>query len=312
MSRSPSLLQGIYLPVAYLMQRRSEMAYEAIYDDIEAEMPNMAEEAIRCAEIVYDTDTRGAFKRDSPEALEEVAAQAERDRKNGRRRAVRETCETAPCCGRPRSPRRRAGAKSTSLEVYHYLSLRATALQVGRLDDALRRCVSLRDRLENGPLADGVKAAVADAGVELNQGQVFTRWPPRRRRCDRGRAHGRIPMGTAPAPESALLSRRPRLEWRGRPSASELGGTTVTTPTRASFSAPVEDGHGRVRPRVGAAGRRLAVLRRVGAHLPGSTRQERKPRLRPEERRDLGSQVDATPERRRVARARHADRSSRE
>ena len=26
---------------AYLIQRRSEMAYEAIYDDIEAEMPNM-------------------------------------------------------------------------------------------------------------------------------------------------------------------------------------------------------------------------------------------------------------------------------
>ena len=77
------------------------------------------------------------------------------------------------------------GAKSTSLEVYHYLSLRATLpCRSGRLDDALRRCVSLHwDRLENEPLlADGRRPGIGTvpagrpsrtrASSELLQGQV--------------------------------------------------------------------------------------------------------------------------------------------
>ena len=116
------------------------------------------------------------------------------------------------------------GAKSTSLEVYHYLSLRATALQVGRLDDALRRCVSLRDRLENEPLlADGVRAAIADAGVELLQGQVRHALAAEEAALQQreDEAYGRIPMGTAPAPESAPAP-APRMA-RAYSSASELG-----------------------------------------------------------------------------------------
>ena len=219
---------------AYLIQRRSEMAYEAIYDDIEAEMPNIVEEAIsdEKSELVYDAlDAVEALAADvAPEALEEVVAQAERDRKSAAEKAVRETCETHVL--RTASLRHLAGAlgaKSTSLEVYHYLSLRATALQVGRLDDALRRCVSLRDRLENEPLlADGVKAAVADAGVELLQGQVRHALAAEEAALQRieDEAYGRIQMAPAPAPySSALLSApapAPRMA-RAYSSASELG-----------------------------------------------------------------------------------------
>ena len=214
---------------AYLIQRRSEMAYESIYDAIEAEMPSLVEEAVVDAksELVYDAlDAVEALSKEiAPEALEEVAAQYERDRKAAAEKAVRETCETHVL--RTASLRHLAGAlgaKSTSLEVYHYLSLRATALQVGRLDDALRRCVSLRDRLENEPLlADGVKAAVADAGVELLQGQVRHALAAEEAALQRieDEAYGRIPMGTAPAPESAPAP-APRMA-RAYSSASELG-----------------------------------------------------------------------------------------
>jgi len=213
---------------AYLMQRRSEMAYEAIYDAIEAEMPNMVEEAFADAksELVYDAlDAVEALAADvAPEALEEVAAQYERDRKAAAERAVRETCETHVL--RTASLRHLAGAlgaKSTSLEVYHYLSLRATALQVGRLDDALRRCVSLRDRLENEPLlADGVRAAVADAGVELLQAQVQSALDAEEAALQRreDEAYGRIAL--APAPASVAQAPAPRMA-RAYSSASELG-----------------------------------------------------------------------------------------
>ena len=214
---------------AYLMQRRSEMAYEAIYDELEEEMPRIAAESINDvkSELVYDAlDAVEALSKEiAPEALEEVAAQYERDRKSAAEKAVRETCDTHVL--RTASLRHLAGAlgaKSTSLEVYHYLSLRATALQVGRLDDALRRCVSLRDRLENEPLlADGVKAAVADAGVELLQGQVRHALAAEEAALQRieDEAYGRIPMGTAPAPESAPAP-APRMA-RAYSSASELG-----------------------------------------------------------------------------------------
>ena len=213
---------------AYLMQRRSEMAYEAIYDAIEAEMPNMVEEAFADAksELVYDAlDAVEALAADmAPEALEEVAAQAERDRKSAAEKAVRETCETHVL--RTASLRHLAGAlgaKSTSLEVYHYLSLRATALQVGRLDDALRRCVSLRDRLENEPLlADGVWAAVADAGVELLQAQVQSALNAEEAALQRreDEAYGRI--ASAPAPASVAMAPAPAMA-RAYSVASELG-----------------------------------------------------------------------------------------
>ena len=219
---------------AYLMQRRSEMAYEAIYDDIEAEMPNIVEEAIsdEKSELVYDAlDAVEALAADvAPEALEEVAAQAERDRKAAAEKAVRETCETHVL--RTASLRHLAGAlgaKSTSLEVYHYLSLRATALQVGRLDDALRRCVSLRDRLKNEPLlADGVKAAIADAGVELLQAQVQSALNAEEAALQRreDEAYGRIQMAPAPAPYSSValaLAPAPTRMARAYSSASELG-----------------------------------------------------------------------------------------
>ena len=215
---------------AYLMQRRSEMAYEAIYDAIDAEMPNIVEEAFADAksELVYDAlDAVEALSKEiAPEALEEVAAQAERDRKNAAERAVRETCETHVL--RTASLRHLAGAlgaKSTSLEVYHYLSLRATALQVGRLDDALRRCVSLRDRLENEPLlADGVKAAVADAGVELLQAQVQSALNAEEAALQRAEdeAYGRIQMAPAPASYASAPAPAPRMA-RSYSVASELG-----------------------------------------------------------------------------------------
>ena len=83
---------------AYLIQRRSEMAYESIYDAIEAEMPSLVEEAVVDAksELVYDAlDAVEALSKEiAPEALEEVAAHAERDRKAAAEKAVRETCET--------------------------------------------------------------------------------------------------------------------------------------------------------------------------------------------------------------------------
>ena len=221
---------------AYLMQRRAEAAYEAIYDEIEAEMPSLVEEAVVDArsEIVFDAlDAVEALAADvAPEALEEVAVQYEKDRKAAAERAVRETCETHVL--RTASLRHLAGAlgaKSTSLEVYHYLSLRATALQVGRLDDALRRCVSLRDRLENEPLlADGVKAAIADAGVELLQGQVRNALNAEEAALQRAEdeAYGRIPTAPAPAQYSSALSSAPapapttRMA-RAYSSASELG-----------------------------------------------------------------------------------------
>ena len=215
---------------AYLMQRRSEMAYEAIYDDIEAEMPNIVEEAIsdEKSELVYDAlDAVEALSKEiAPEALEEVAAQAERDRKNAAERAVRETCETHVL--RTASLRHLAGAlgaKSTSLEVYHYLSLRATALQVGRLDDALRRCVSLRDRLENEPLlAEGVRAAIADAGVELLQAQVQSALNAEEAALQRAEdeAYGRIQMAPAPASYASAPAPAPAMA-RAYSSASELG-----------------------------------------------------------------------------------------
>ena len=229
--QGPSLVEEFVRKAtdAYLIQRRSEMAYEAIYDDIEAEMPSIAAESINDvkSELVFDAlDAVEALAADvAPEALEEVAAQAERDRKSAAEKAVRETCETHVL--RTASLRHLAGAlgaKSTSLEVYHYLSLRATALQVGRLDDALRRCVSLRDRLENEPLlADGVRAAIADAGVELLQGQVRHALAAEEAALQQreDEAYGRIPMGTAPAPESAPAP-APRMA-RAYSSASELG-----------------------------------------------------------------------------------------
>ena len=219
---------------AYLMQRRSEMAYEAIYDDIEAEMPSIVAESINDAksEIVYDAlDAVEALAADvAPEALEEVAAQYERDRKAAAEKAVRETCETHVL--RTASLRHLAGAlgaKSTSLEVYHYLSLRATALQVGRLDDALRRCVSLRDRLENEPLlADGVRAAIADAGLELLQAQVQSALNAEEAALQRreDEACGRIQMAPAPAPYSSVAlapAPAPTRMARAYSSASELG-----------------------------------------------------------------------------------------
>ena len=59
--------------------------HEAIYDDIEAEMPNMVEEAFADAksELVWDAlDAVEALSKEiAPEALEEVAAQYEKDRK---------------------------------------------------------------------------------------------------------------------------------------------------------------------------------------------------------------------------------------
>ena len=213
---------------AYLMQRRSEMAYEAIYDDIEAEMPHIVEEAIsdEKSELVYDAlDAVEALAADvAPEALEEVAQHRERERKAAAEKAVRETCETHVL--RTASLRHLAGAlgaKSTSLEVYHYLSLRATALQVGRLDDALRRCVSLRDRLQNEPLlADGVRAAIADAGVELLQAQVQSALNAEEAALQRreDEAYGRVQM--APAPASYASAPAPRMA-RAYSSASELG-----------------------------------------------------------------------------------------
>ena len=213
---------------AYLMQRRSEMAYEAIYDDIEAEMPSIAAESINDvkSELVYDAlDAVEALAADvAPEALEEVAQHRERERKAAAEKAVRETCETHVL--RTASLRHLAGAlgaKSTSLEVYHYLSLRATALQVGRLDDALRRCVSLRDRLENEPLlADGVRAAIADAGVELLQAQVQSALDAEEAALQRreDEAYGRIAL--APAPASVAQAPAPRMA-RAYSSASELG-----------------------------------------------------------------------------------------
>ena len=215
---------------AYLMQRRSEMAYDAIYDAIEAEMPSIAAESINDAksEIVYDAlDAVEALAADvAPEALEEVAQHRERDRKAAAEKAVRETCETHVL--RTASLRHLAGAlgaKSTSLEVYHYLSLRATALQVGRLDDALRRCVSLRDRLENEPLlADGVKAAVADAGVELLQAQVQSALNAEEAALQQreDEAYGRVQMAPAPASNASAPAPAPRMA-RAYSSASELG-----------------------------------------------------------------------------------------
>jgi len=215
---------------AYLMQRRSEMAYEAIYDDIEAEMPSIVEEAVADAkcQIVYDAlDAVEALSKEiAPEALEEVAQQADRDRKSAAEKAVRETCETHVL--RTASLRHLAGAlgaKSTSLEVYHYLSLRATALQVGRLDDALRRCVALRDRLENEPLlADGVKAAVADAGVELLQAQVQSALNAEEAALQRAEdeAYGRVQMAPAPASYASAPAPAPRMA-RAYSSAFELG-----------------------------------------------------------------------------------------
>ena len=214
---------------AYLMQRRSEMAYEAIYDDIEAEMPSIAAESINDvkSELVFDAlDAVEALSKEiAPEALEEVAAQAERDRKNAAEKAVRETCETHVL--RTASLRHLAGAlgaKSTSLEVYHYLSLRATALQVGRLDDALRRCVSLRDRLENEPLlAEGVRAAIADAGVELLQAQVQSALNAEEAALQRreDEAYGRIAL--APAPASSVAHAPAPAMARSYSVASELG-----------------------------------------------------------------------------------------
>ena len=214
---------------AYLMQRRSEMAYEAIYDAIEAEMPSIAAESINDvkSELVFDAlDAVEALAADvAPEALEEVVAQAERDRKSAAEKAVRETCETHVL--RTASLRHLAGAlgaKSTSLEVYHYLSLRATALQVGRLDDALRRCVALRDRLENEPLlADGVKAAVADAGVELLQAQVQSALNAEEAALQRAEdeAYGRIAL--APAPASSVAHAPAPAMARSYSVASELG-----------------------------------------------------------------------------------------
>ena len=214
---------------AYLMQRRSEMAYESIYDAIEAEMPHIVEEAIsdEKSELVYDAlDAVEALAADvAPEALEEVAQHRERERKAAAERAVRETCETHVL--RTASLRHLAGAlgaKSTSLEVYHYLSLRATALQVGRLDDALRRCVSLRDRLENEPLlADGVKAAVADAGVELLQAQVQSALNAEEAALQQreDEAYGRIAL--APAPASSVAHAPAPAMARSYSVASELG-----------------------------------------------------------------------------------------
>ena len=214
---------------AHLMQRRSEMAYEAIYDELEEEMPHIVEEAIGDAkcEVVYDAlDAVEALSKEiAPEALEEVAAQYERDRKAAAEKAVRETCETHVL--RTASLRHLAGAlgaKSTSLEVYHYLSLRATALQVGRLDDALRRCVSLRDRLENEPLlADGVRAAIADAGVELLQGQVRHALAAEEAALQQreDEAYGRIAL--APAPASSVAHAPAPAMARSYSVASELG-----------------------------------------------------------------------------------------
>jgi len=214
---------------AYLMQRRSEMAYESIYDAIEAEMPHIVEEAIsdEKSELVYDAlDAVEALAADvAPEALEEVAQHRERERKAAAEKAVRETCETHVL--RTASLRHLAGAlgaKSTSLEVYHYLSLRATALQVGRLDDALRRCVSLRDRLENEPLlADGVKAAVSDAGVELLQAQVQSALNAEEAALQQreDEAYGRIAL--APAPASSVAHAPAPAMARSYSVASELG-----------------------------------------------------------------------------------------
>lgn len=166
---------------AYLAKRRAETSYEAVYDELEAEwMPAIASAAVEDAkmDVAFDAVCAGAVEELSaavvPEAIAEVAQQSGRDRKAEAERAVRETCETHVL--RTASLRHLAGAlgaKSTSVEVYRYLALKATALQVGRLDDALRRCVALRNRLENEPLlADGVRAAIADAGVELLQGQL--------------------------------------------------------------------------------------------------------------------------------------------
>ena len=141
-------------------------------------------------------------------------------------KAVRETCETHVL--RTASLRHLAGAlgaKSTSLEVYHYLSLRATALQVGRLADALRRCVSLRDRLENEPLlADGVRAAIADAGVELLQAQVQSALDAEEAALQRAEdeAYGRVQMAPAPASYASAPAPAPRMA-RAYSSASELG-----------------------------------------------------------------------------------------
>ena len=214
---------------AYLMQRRSEMAYESIYDAIEAEMPHIVEEAIsdEKSELVYDAlDAVEALAADvAPEALEEVAQHREQERKAAAEKAVRETCETHVL--RTASLRHLAGAlgaKSTSLEVYHYLSLRATALQVGRLDDALRRCVSLRDRLENEPLlADGVKAAVSDAGVELLQAQVQSALNAEEAALQQreDEAYGRIAL--APAPASSVAHAPAPAMARSYSVASELG-----------------------------------------------------------------------------------------
>ena len=214
---------------AYLIQRRSEMAYESIYDDIEAEMPSIAAESINDvkSELVFDAlDAVEALSKEiAPEALAEVAQQYERDRKAAAEKAVRETCETHVL--RTASLRHLAGAlgaKSTSLEVYHYLSLRATALQVGRLDDALRRCVSLRDRLENEPLlADGVRAAVADAGVELLQAQVQSALNAEEKALQRreDEAYGRV--ASAPAPASSVAHAPAPAMARSYSVASELG-----------------------------------------------------------------------------------------
>jgi hypothetical protein len=214
---------------AYLMQRRSEMAYEAIYDELEEEMPMIVEEAIsdEKSEIVYDAlDAVEALSKEiAPEALEEVAQHAERDRKVAAEKAVRETCETHVL--RTASFWHLAGAlgaKSTSLEVYHYLSLRATALQIGRLDDALRRCVSLRDRLQNEPLlADGVRAAVADAGVELLQAQVRHALNAEEAALQQreDEAYGRIAL--APAPASFVAHAPAPAMARSYSVASELG-----------------------------------------------------------------------------------------
>jgi hypothetical protein len=232
----PSLVEEFLRAAAdaYLMQRRSEMAYEAIYDAIEAEMPSLVEEAFVDAksEMVFDAlDAVEALAADvAPEALEEVAQHAERDRKAAAEKAVRETCETHVL--RTASLRHLAGAlgaNSTSLEVYHYLSLRATALQVGRLDDALRRCVSLRDRLQNEPLlADGYKAALADAGVELLQAQVQNALAAEEAALQRAEdeAYGRIQMAPAPAPYSSVAlapAPAPTRMARAYSSASELG-----------------------------------------------------------------------------------------
>merc|ERR1719482_353325 len=182
-------------------------------------MPSIAAESINDvkSELVYDAlDAVEALAADvAPEALEEVAQHRERERKAAAEKAVRETCETHVL--RTASLRHLAGAlgaKSTSLEVYHYLSLRATALQVGRLDDALRRCVSLRDRLENEPLlADGVKAAVADAGVELLQAQVQSALNAEEAALQRAEdeAYGRIQMAPAPASYASAPAPTPRM-----------------------------------------------------------------------------------------------------